>query len=97
MPGLMMRGIMAALGARYKDPLLLYPEGPFCILSRCFLDFLHADPMNLSELLGDVADVGGLVAVSAARDGREERTDGLHEGAVQRDRIHAVALHGRVI
>jgi len=26
MPGLMMRGIMAALGARYKDPLLNFPQ-----------------------------------------------------------------------
>src|SRR5437667_3766411 len=41
---------------------------PLCVLRRDFGDFLWAEAVNLGELFGDVADVGGLVALAAMRD-----------------------------
>src|SRR5437870_13480131 len=48
MPGLMMRGIMAALGARYKDPLFWLLHSP-----RFYLLVQVVDPAALEVLVGD--------------------------------------------
>src|SRR5438128_10266331 len=70
---------------------------PLCVLRRDFGDFLWAEAVNLGELFGDVADVGGLVALAAMRDGSGIRTVGLYQDAVQRDRLGDVAQHRGIV
>src|SRR6266571_7898083 len=82
---------------RRQDPLLFDPKKSFGILRRRFLDVFHAEAVNLGNLLGDVADVGGFVALAAMRDGCEVGAVSLHQGAVQRDRLDDIAQHRRVL
>ena len=43
---------------------LFNPEEAFHILRGRFFDLLHADSVNLGDLLGDLPDIGGFVAFS---------------------------------
>ena len=73
------------------------PKEPLGVLRGRVFDLLDGEGVEVGELFGDVADVDGLVALAAVRDGREIRGVGLHEDAVQGDRLGDVAQHRRFL
>src|SRR5207253_1798074 len=82
---------------RCHPQILFDAEEPFRVLGRGVFDLLDGEAVEVGELFSDVADVGGLVALAAVRDGCEVRGVGLHEDAVQGDRLGDVAQHRRVV